>query len=105
MNRHDTLWSKVVSIYHNQFKSSSIKLNEIDITELQMPLKVSPFDRKLGVKIGFECGKYFSNINFETTPMIINTPFIYEAIPLVRIKSFKKNIESNNNKINNSIKR
>lgn len=103
MNRHDTLWPKVVSIYHNQFKSSSIKLIEIDIINLQMPLKVSPFDRKLGVKIGFECGKYFSNINFEITPMIINTPFIYEAIPLFKVKSFQKN-DKNNNKINNSIK-
>ncbi|KAH7640024.1 phosphofructokinase [Dermatophagoides farinae] len=81
---HYPLWSKIQSIFMSIIApfSDRIRLNSIDMTAMQMPTHASPFDRKLGVKLGMECGRYFSNANFETTPLMISTPFLYEARPI-----------------------
>lgn len=59
---------------------------------IQTPTQPSPFDRKLGVKLGMECARYFTNNNPDTTTtttttnnissslaLMISTPFLNDA--------------------------
>ena len=58
---------------------------------IQTPTQPSPFDRKLGVKLGMECARYFTNNNHDDTTktttnnistslaLMISTPFLNDA--------------------------
>ena len=75
--------------YGSGNKKDHIKLEMINLTQLQMPMKPSPFDRKLGVKLGMRCGQYFvgdqnnnnnnnANVVMITSPMLDLVPIYYQ---------------------------
>ncbi|KAH9412799.1 hypothetical protein DERP_009781 [Dermatophagoides pteronyssinus] len=91
---HYPLWSKIQSIYQTIIQpfQDRIRLNSIDMHLIQTPTQPSPFDRKLGVKLGMECARYFTNNNHDDTTkttttnnistslaLMISTPFLNDA--------------------------
>ena len=76
-HRHDSLFSQVVDKYRAVFGSQrQLTTNLVDLCPVQVPMEATPFDRKLGVKLGMRCAQYFADVSTTTGQVLLSAPTI-----------------------------
>lgn len=66
---HRSIANNVFQLYQTIFASTpSIELVHVPINPIVGPMTPSPFDRKLGIKLGVLAGQYFLNRLGKTNP-------------------------------------
>lgn len=76
--RHESVFCQVAERYLSVFGSAATSM--VDISALQSPSKTTPFDRKLGVKLGMRCAQFFKEEGNTSTVLLSAQTFDFVAI-------------------------